>query len=79
MFRDLSHVTFGEIWPCVNGMCKRGDKTSINLPLHCPERKYVSLAVGDKEGGPATVFMIILCVLIMVNSQGGDKMKQSIK
>lgn len=78
MFRDWSHLTFGEM-PCVNMMCKRGDKTSINLPLHCPESKSAPLAVADKEGGPATGFMIILCVFIVINSQDGDKMEQSIK
>lgn len=59
--------------PCVNVMCKREDKTSINLPLHCPERNSAPLAAADKEGGPVTGFMIILCMLILVNSHGGDK------
>lgn len=76
MFTNLTHLTFGEM-PCVNMLCKGGDKTSINLPLHCPERKSPPLV--DKEAGPATGFMIILCVLILVNSQGGDKMEQSMK
>lgn len=61
-------------------MCKRGAKTCINLPLRRPEKKsLLPLAVADKEGGPATGFMIILCVLILVNPLGGDKMEQSIK
>lgn len=63
----------------LNMMCKRGAKTCINLPVHCPERKSALLAVADKEGGHATGFMIILCVLILVNPLDGDKMEQSIK